>query len=116
MKKLIAAVALAIPLVVSADEPPPPPPPPALVVGGALVAAYTVTQFGVCHKDPCNAAAHLAGGALLGKYLKKEYGPTVAFLSVLALGISKELVDKHFDAKDAALTGLGGLLSVTWEW
>lgn len=66
-----------------------------------------------CYRDPCNSISHLAVGGLVGWLVSERHGAQAGALSAVAVGVGKELADKHFDLKDAVMTSLGGLLSVS---
>lgn len=63
--------------------------------------------------EPINSLSHIAVGAAVGYYMREKYGWKAALASGIVIGVGKELADKHFDAKDAAMTILGSVMSVT---
>ncbi len=110
---ILLSAALALPAFAQVSEPDPEP---LLIAAGSILLMKTATRIDTCKEDPCNSLIHVAAGAALGTYLKKKHGPWVAFWTVLAIGVGKEVLDNNFDIKDAAMTAAGGLLSVTVEF
>lgn len=88
---------------------------PVLVVGAVLAVQQSGALEGKCVADPCNSIGHMATGAAVSYYVGKRYGWEAGVLSAIAVGVGKELLDKNFDAKDAAMTSLGGI-AVRWVW
>lgn len=68
------------------------------------------------HK-PLDKAAHVVVGAGIAYGLKSAgASPAVCILAPLAVGIIKELADKHFDVMDAGAWGVGAVIGVTVEF
>ena len=72
-------------------------------------ASMALLMYGPETKPPYDKYAHAGVGAVMTAVMAEYTSPAVAVVSVVALGVGKEMLDKEYDPHDAAATIAGGL-------